>query len=170
MSDRFEDFRKSYPSREGTQRWPQARRFATSLVARGEVTWDELVDAAERYKTFCRIKGSIGGPYVLQAATFLNSAGGWMEEWTPPRPEGPVVLTEEQKREQALVRQAAQEGLTRAPGESLDSFSDRIRRAYIARVATPAEPTRQPAAPFDLQAMMQKAMQKMNVTDLKDET
>jgi len=153
--DRFAEFRAAYPKREGGQRWPAAKACANKLIRTGEADWDLLISSAAKYAAFCRMKGTVGGPYVLQAATFLGSAGGWMEDWEPPKPEGPVQLSEEQKREATITRQAIMEGLAREPGESLDSFSDRVRRAYTARIAPPAAPSRQSAAPMPVSQLLQ---------------
>ena len=167
MSDRFDEFKAAYPKRAGTYKWPLAYKLCLRVTQSGDATWDDLIAGAERYKRFVQFTGRERSEFVMMPSTWLgDNTQGWTEDYELPIDTSkPRALTDDQKRELALIRQGNEEGLTRAPGESLDSFSARIRRAYIARVATPAEPTRQPAGPSNLQAMLKAVTQKMNVTD-----
>jgi len=143
--DRFDEFRAAYPRRAGNHKWPLARRLCAQILDKGVATWDDLIAGAERYRRFAAVSGIVKTPYVMMPATWLGeNTQGWTEDYELPV-DASAPKTAEQKREAALYRQASEEGLSRLPGESLDSFSDRIRRAYIARISKRPEPVRQPA-------------------------
>ena len=153
--DRFEEFKAAYPRRAGGQGWIRAAQLCRQLVDSGDVTWDDLIGGATRYAAYCRAVGSERTPFVLQARTFVGPNQWFGEDWDLPADNsGPRILTEEQKREVAITRDAQREGLTRAPGESLDSFSDRVRRAYIARIGTPVTQPSAAAGPTPVRDLL----------------
>lgn len=142
IDDRFEEFKAAFPRRAGNHCWPKARQLALGVVARGEATWDELIAGAERYKRFLEFTGKIKTEYVMMPTTWLGAnTQGWGEDYDLPNvdPKQTRFLAPDQQREVTLIKQGNEEGLTRAPGESLDSFSDRIRKAYLARISKPKQ-------------------------------
>lgn len=82
----FEAFRRIFPSRTGSQRWEDARRFATNLVKRREYSWQQILDAAQRYRDKCDRECITGLSIVMQPATFVgrehkeNIANAWQSD------------------------------------------------------------------------------------------
>jgi uncharacterized protein DUF1376 len=68
----FLQFRAIFPKRDGRQRWEDAERFARNLVSRGIYSWQQILDAAQRYADKCQADGIVGMPTVMQAASFLG--------------------------------------------------------------------------------------------------
>jgi hypothetical protein len=131
----WEAFKAAYPRRAGAYAWAIAKDRAVALVASKKATWEQLVDGAKRYDAFLRATGKWGTEYVQMPTTFLGRAAGWEEDWELPADAlGPVVLTDEQKRELTVAREAAKEGLIRDPSETLDAFAERVRKAYLNRI------------------------------------
>jgi hypothetical protein len=137
IDDRFEEFKAEFPRRAGHHCWPKAHQLALGVVVRGEATWDELIAGAQRYKRFLEFTGKLKTEFVMMPTTWLGAnTQGWGEDYDLPNvdPKQVKFMTADQQREVTLIKQGNEEGLTRAPGESLDSFSDRIRKAYLARI------------------------------------
>ena len=160
--DRFEEFRSAYPKRAGANAWPWCQKRCRMLIANEEVTWDELIDGAKRYKKFMQFTGKEQTEYVLMPRTWLGeNLQGWAEDWDlPVDANAPRLLSESQKREAMINKQGLEEGLTRDAYQSLDSFSDRVRKSYLARLASkqPEQPARQaaPSAVVDLTSLANK--------------
>lgn len=69
--DRFEDFWKVYPKRDGANPKAPARKKFLAAVKSG-VDVEEIIAAAKRSAEEARAKGQIGTPYVPQAMTWLG--------------------------------------------------------------------------------------------------
>jgi hypothetical protein len=79
----FDLYQVIFPKRAGRHRWVEAKKYALRLVAKGVYTWQQILDAAQRYADFCHAEGIVGKREVMQAATFLgneheeNIASAW---------------------------------------------------------------------------------------------
>jgi hypothetical protein len=156
IEDRFEEFKAEFPRRAGNHCWPKARQLAMGVVYRGEATWDELIAGAKRYKRFLEFTGKIKTEYVMMPTTWLGAnTQGWGEDYELPTvdPKQVKFMNPDQQREVTLIKQGNEEGLTRAPSESLDSFSDRIRKAYLARITNKAPAAEQVSNPAGLSSI-----------------
>lgn len=154
IEDRFEEFKAAFPRRAGNHAWPRAKRLAHRIVANGDATWDDLIAGAKRYNRLLEFTSKARTEYVMMPSTWLgDNTQGWGEDYDLPDvdPKQVKFMNPDQKREVALIKQGNEEGLTRAPGESLDSFSDRIRKAYLARITPqPQARTEQVSEPAGL--------------------
>lgn len=83
LLEQFEQIRKAYPKRGGSQRWPDAERAYRSRISEG-VSHKSILDGVCRYARFIDSNGKTGTEYVQQAATFLGRNAGYLEPWTPP--------------------------------------------------------------------------------------
>lgn len=124
--DQWAAFRAAYPRRSGTQRWPAARRFAEKLLDDDDVSVEELIKSAERYALFAQRTKIWGTCYVLQAATFLNSAGGWMEAWEVSSPVPVPTPVPEAPRPEPT---AEEKELASAAREKIRDLARRLSRA-----------------------------------------
>jgi len=69
--DRFEDFWKVYPKRDGANpKAPARKKFLAAVKAGADP--DEIIAAVGRYGEECRGKGQLGSCYVAQAMTWLG--------------------------------------------------------------------------------------------------
>ena len=85
--DRFEDFWKAYPKREGASGKAQARKKFLSLVKSG-LDPGALIVAAAKYAEEARKSGQFGTPYVAMARTWLNQQR-YDDYRSPPADTGP---------------------------------------------------------------------------------
>lgn len=69
--DRFDEFWKAYPKRDGANPKTPARKKFLSAVKSG-VDPGEIIAAVKRFADEARAKGQIGTPYVPQAMTWLS--------------------------------------------------------------------------------------------------
>jgi len=77
-SDRFEEFWKAYPKRDGANPKKPARKKFDDAVKQGHDP-GEIIAGAERYRAFMLAKGQEGTQYVAQAVTWLRQAR-WEDE------------------------------------------------------------------------------------------
>ena len=85
--DRFEDFWKAYPKREGASGKAQARKKFLGLVKSG-LDPGALIVAAAKYAEEARKSGQFGTPYVAMARTWLNQQR-YDDYRSPPADTGP---------------------------------------------------------------------------------
>ncbi len=84
----FEAYRRIFPKRSGEHRWETAKRAAVNLVKRRIYSWQQILDAAQRYRDKCDRECITGLSIVMQAATFVgrehkeNIASAWAPEPT----------------------------------------------------------------------------------------
>ena len=77
--DRFEEFWKAYPKRDGANpKKPALKVFAQSVKSGHDP--GAIIAGAERYRGFMRAKGQEGSQYVAQAVTWLRQAR-WEDEF-----------------------------------------------------------------------------------------
>ena len=76
--DRFEEFWKAYPKRDGANPKKPARKKFDDAVKAGHDP-GAIIAGAERYREYMRSKGQEGTQYVAQAVTWLNQAR-WEDE------------------------------------------------------------------------------------------
>lgn len=86
----FVQLQKIFPRRAGTQRWPDARKHCHARLREGH-TWAEILAGAERYAAFVRATGKERTEHVQQAATFVGTNRGFLEEWALPATRGEVA-------------------------------------------------------------------------------
>lgn len=79
----FVELQSIYPSRAGSQRWPDALKAIRARLAEGS-TWNEILNGARRYAAFIRATGKERTEYVLQAATFCGKGREYQNLWAPP--------------------------------------------------------------------------------------
>lgn len=104
--DEFEKFWGRYPKRKGNRGKKQA---LTKYRARRREGHDEqqLLDAAGRYHRYCEVTGTLGGPFVMKAETFLGDPDNFDNPWTPPsKAESPNAGAISQDSEAARVKAA----------------------------------------------------------------
>lgn len=76
----FEEIRKAYPKRSGSQRWQDAETAYKVRVREGHAHADILAGVG-RYAAFVKANGNEGSSFVLQAATFLGTNRQFLEPW-----------------------------------------------------------------------------------------
>jgi hypothetical protein len=79
----FEEIRRAFPKRAGSQPWSRAFKACRARLAEGS-TWLELREGTRRYAAFILATGKPGTQYVLQAATFFGPDKQFAETWEPP--------------------------------------------------------------------------------------
>jgi uncharacterized protein YdaU (DUF1376 family) len=79
----WDAFKASYPKREGTQNWGEARQRANGLV-KAHTDWSEIMLGVRRYADHISDAGKSNTQHVLQAATFLSPKRmQWTESYAP---------------------------------------------------------------------------------------
>lgn len=84
-ADRFDDFWKAYPKRDGANPKEPARKKFTAAVKAGADA-ETIISAAVRYAREMREKQQFGTPYVAQAVTWLNQ-----QRWGDYQPTAPPM-------------------------------------------------------------------------------
>lgn len=80
-SPEFEEFWRGYPKRSGSN--PKHRAASAYRARRSEGHTPAVILAGrDRYTAYLRAQGSVGTPYVQQAATFLSADLPFLEDWT----------------------------------------------------------------------------------------
>lgn len=77
--DRFDEFWRAYPKREGNNpRKPASERFGRAVAKGADPT--EIISGAHRYAEHLKATGKDGSQFVQQAVTWLNQEG-WKNEY-----------------------------------------------------------------------------------------
>lgn len=76
----FEEIRKAFPRRAGSQRWADALGAYRARKREG-CTFEEVMAGVRRYADFVEAQGNAGTAFVQQAATFFGTNRGFQEEW-----------------------------------------------------------------------------------------
>ena len=79
----FEEFKKAYPQRSGTQPWSRALKVIRARLKDGS-TWSEILAGVKRYADYCDATAKTGTEFVMQAATFCGAEKHYLESWEPP--------------------------------------------------------------------------------------
>lgn len=83
-ADKFEEFWREYPKREGANpRKPAEKRFKAAL--RSGIDADEIIDGTKRFSIECQRLGKTGTPYVPQALKWLGECR-WADYPPPTAP------------------------------------------------------------------------------------
>jgi hypothetical protein len=77
----FEEIRRAYPKRSGSQRWQDAENSYKARVREGH-THEEILAGVLRYVAYVKAQGHEGSSFVQQAATFLGTNRGFLEPWS----------------------------------------------------------------------------------------
>src|SRR5690606_33097669 len=80
---RFAEFKALYPKRSGDQRWQTAQKHLRARLREG-CTWDQVLDGVRRYAVWVRAAGKEGTELVKQAATFVGTDKGFLEDFDIP--------------------------------------------------------------------------------------
>lgn len=83
----FDDLKRIYPKRAGSSNWKKAQGACNARLKAGH-TWDEILDGAKRYASFCEATDITGTQFVKQAATFCGPELHFLEPWEPPPNKG----------------------------------------------------------------------------------
>lgn len=78
----FARIREIYPKRSGSHRWQDAENHFRARVREG-YTPEVILAGVERYAAYVRAEGTEGSSFVQQAATFLGTNKGFLEDWRP---------------------------------------------------------------------------------------
>jgi hypothetical protein len=79
----FEEIRRAYPRRAGSNPWPRALKAIHARLAEG-ATWAELADGVRRYAEFVRATRKEGTELVQQAARFFGPGKEFENDWKQP--------------------------------------------------------------------------------------
>jgi len=79
----FAEFKKAYPKRAGAQPWSRALKAIRARLNEGS-QWEDFLEGARRYATYCDCINRTGTEYVQQAATFCGPEKHFLEPWDPP--------------------------------------------------------------------------------------
>ena len=79
--DGFEAAWKAYPKREGSNPKNKALSCWKARIKEG-VTPEQMLAGVAMYAAFCRIKGSIGTGYVMQAVRFFGTERAFDNDWS----------------------------------------------------------------------------------------
>ncbi|MEP9355038.1 hypothetical protein ABLE93_15730 [Xanthobacter sp. KR7-65] len=85
LAEAWDQFRRTYPRREGSQDWARAKDGFAKAVKAG-ATVDAIIGGAKRYLAECRRLGIEGTRFVKQARSWLN--GRLWEEYGGASPPG----------------------------------------------------------------------------------
>lgn len=78
-SEEFEEFKKTYPRRDGSNPWPPARKIFDAALKKGATAKDIIAGAAV-FAT--KERANVGTPYIPQAVKWLRNEG-WKEQDSP---------------------------------------------------------------------------------------
>lgn len=78
----FEEIRKVYPKRSGSHRWQDAESAYRARLREGH-KHEDILAGVLRYADYVKAEGTEGSSYVQQAATFLGTNKGFLEDWRP---------------------------------------------------------------------------------------
>jgi hypothetical protein len=78
--DGFDEIRRIFPKRSGSQRWQDAESSYRARLREGH-KHEDILAGVLRYLDFVRAEGNEGTAYVQQAATFLGTNKGFLEPW-----------------------------------------------------------------------------------------
>lgn len=81
----FDQIRAVFPKRSGSHRWQDALNHFRARVREGHSP-EIILAGVERYAAFVREQGNEGSSFVQQAATFLGTNRGFLEDWKPAPP------------------------------------------------------------------------------------
>lgn len=81
----FDRIREIYPKRNGSQRWQDAASAFRARVREGHSP-EIILAGVERYVAYVKAEHSEGSSFVQQAATFLGTNRGFLEDWKPAPP------------------------------------------------------------------------------------
>jgi hypothetical protein len=76
----FDEIRNVYPKRSGSHRWQDAEGAYRARLREGHAHEDILAGVL-RYADFVKAEGNEGSSFVQQAATFLGTNKGFLEDW-----------------------------------------------------------------------------------------
>lgn len=83
----FERCWAEYPKRAGGNSKRDACKAWEARVKAGADP-DDILAGVQRYAAFCRITGKTGTEFVKQGATFFGPSEHYLDDWTPPPPDG----------------------------------------------------------------------------------
>lgn len=86
-ADEFERTWAEYPKRAGGNPKRDACKAWEARVKAGAKP-DDILAGVQRYAAFCRITGKTGTEFVKQGATFFGPSEHYLDDWTPPPPDG----------------------------------------------------------------------------------
>lgn len=84
--DEFEQAWKGYPKRPGNNKRDACKAWEARVKAGADP--DDILAGVQRYAAFCRITGKTGTEFVKQGATFFGPSEHYLDDWTPPPPDG----------------------------------------------------------------------------------
>ena len=87
LDESFEQAWSDYPKRAGGNSKRDARKAWEARVKAGADP-DDILAGVQRYAAFCRITGKTGTEFVKQGATFFGPSEHYLDDWTPPPPDG----------------------------------------------------------------------------------
>jgi hypothetical protein len=112
-ADRFEDFWKAYPKRDGANpKTPARKKFIAAIKSGAEA--DAIIAGARAYDRAETEKGNVGTPYIAQAVTWLSQRR-WEDYAPAPVPNSSpnsLPTTGLPSREELLKRYAVDPGST----------------------------------------------------------
>ena len=82
-SPEFDEFKKAFPKRSGTQPWERALKVIRARLKDGS-SWVEILAGAKRYADYCDATAKTDTEFVMQAATFCGPEKHFLEPWEPP--------------------------------------------------------------------------------------
>lgn len=85
--EEFERCWAEYPKRAGGNSKRDACKAWEARVKAGADP-DDILAGVQRYAAFCRITGKTGTEFVKQGATFFGPSEHYLDDWTPPPPDG----------------------------------------------------------------------------------
>jgi uncharacterized protein YdaU (DUF1376 family) len=85
--DNWLTFKLAYPHRGGGQPWERAKKACKTRLAEG-VSWDEIIEGAQRYAKYCEAAGKVGTEIVMHASTFLGPDKRYLEDFDVPAEAG----------------------------------------------------------------------------------
>lgn len=80
-TDGFDAAWKAYPKREGANPKNKAQSCWNARLKEG-VTPETMLAGVMRYAAYCKVKGSIGTMYVMQAVRFFGTERAFDNEWS----------------------------------------------------------------------------------------
>ena len=79
LGDEWDEFKTSYPKRQGSQDWTRAARYWKRMSPDDRAS---AVIGAKAYRSYIAQQGKENTAYIKMASTFLSPAGKDWKEWS----------------------------------------------------------------------------------------
>lgn len=141
--DWSQQLQSAYPKRSGPCGWMGTRLMLAIRRALMTTTWENLLEKAKEYRTYCQQSGTEGTVYTLKPESWLDQ-GIYLEDLIFQEPVSPKeAVAQDRKIREASALSVAKKraealGIPYGPLDSLEALETRCKRAELERkIGTP---------------------------------